>query len=113
MSVRSEQAASAGSEMHRLTRFPVRRTKSLDEARDAVARVYLDHELTVPNDTLNMTLNAVSLRLFTLGYLTYESSGKAVMPPTGDCYHLNLIVAGRAYADRSDGDRAIARARSS
>ncbi|GAA3070727.1 hypothetical protein GCM10010464_38720 [Pseudonocardia yunnanensis] len=113
MSVLSEQTISADTEMPRLTRFPVLRTKSLDEARDAVTRVYLDHELTAPNDALNMTLNAVSLRLFTLGYLTHESRAKAVMPPTGDCYHLSLTVGGRIYADRSDGDRATARAHSS
>jgi hypothetical protein len=29
--------------------FSVLRTKNLDEARDAVTRVYLDHELTAPN----------------------------------------------------------------
>jgi AraC-like DNA-binding protein len=113
MSVLSERTTVTDTEMPRLTRFPVRRTRSLDEARDAVARVYVDHELTAANNTLNMTLNAVSLRLFTLGYLTYESGGKAVIPPAGDCYHLNLIVAGRAYADRSDGDRTTARARRS
>ncbi|MFD1517822.1 helix-turn-helix domain-containing protein [Pseudonocardia yunnanensis] len=96
-----------------MTRFPVLRTKSLDEARDAVTRVYVDHELTAPNDALDMTLNAVSLRLFTLGHLTYESCAKAVQPPTGDCYQVNLNVGGRIYADRSDGDRATTRARSS
>lgn len=113
MSVLFRQYAGADTEKPRLNRFPVLRTKNVDEARDAVTRVYLDHELTVPNDALNMTLNAVSDRLLTLGYLTYESRGKAVGPPTENCYHLDLIVAGRVYADRSDGDRAIAHARSS
>ncbi|WP_433296587.1 helix-turn-helix domain-containing protein [Pseudonocardia sp. CA-142604] len=96
-----------------MTRFPVLRTKSLDEARDAVSRVYLDHELTAQNDALHMTLNAVSLRLFTLGYLRYESSAKAVVPPPGDCYQVNLTVAGRTNADRTDGDRATTLAHSS
>src|SRR3954452_21855350 len=103
MNALSRQSTGAGTEKPPLNRFPVLRTKNLDEASDAVTRVFLDHELTVANDALNMTLNAVSDRLFTLGYLTYESRGKAVMPPTEDCYHLNLIVAGRVDADRSDG----------
>jgi AraC-like DNA-binding protein len=107
------QSTGTVTEKPRLTRFPVLRTKNLDEARDAVTRVYLDHELTVPNNALNMTLNAVSLRLFTLGYLTYKSYAKTIVPPPGYCYHLNLTLAGRAYADRTDGDRATTRARSS
>ena len=113
MNALSRRSTGAGTEKPRLNRFRVLRTKNLDEARDAVTRVYVDHELTVPNDALNMTLNAVSDRLFTLGYLTYESRAKAVMPPTEDCYHLNLTLAGGTYADRSDGDRATTRARSS
>ncbi len=97
----------------RLARFPVLGTQSLDEARDAVTRVYLDHELTAPNDALHMTLNAVSDRVFTLGYLTYQSCAKLVMPATENCYHLNLTVAGRTDADRTDGERASTRARRS
>jgi AraC-like DNA-binding protein len=113
MSALSGHTTGADTDMPRLARFPVLGTKSLDEARDAVTRVYLDHELTAPNDALHMTLNAVSDRLFTLGYLTYESCAKLVMPPTEDCYHVNLTVAGRTDADRCDGDRATTRARSS
>jgi AraC-like DNA-binding protein len=113
MTALSGHPTDAGAELPRLNRFPVLRTKNLDEAREAVTRVYLDHELTVPNDEINMTLNAVSDRLCTLGYLSYESRGKAVMPPAEDCYHVNFNIGGRIYADRSDGDRATTRARSS
>ncbi|MBW0091625.1 helix-turn-helix domain-containing protein [Pseudonocardia sp. KRD-184] len=89
-----------------LTRFPVLGTRSLDEARDAVTRIYLEHELTAPTDHLEMTLNAVTDRHFTLGYLTYRSAAKLVMPATEDNYHVNLTVAGRTDADRTDGGRA-------
>jgi AraC-like DNA-binding protein len=113
MSTLSGHTTGADTGMPRLTRFPVLGTKSLDEARDAVTRVYLDHELIAPNDALHMTLNAVSDRLLTLGYLTYESCAKLVMPPTEDCYHVNLTVGGCTDADRTDGDRATTCARSS
>lgn len=96
-----------------LSRFPVLGTTSLDEARDAVTRVYLDHELTAPHDAMRMTLNAVSDRHFTLGYLAYGASAKLVMPPTEDCYHVNLTLGGRTDADRSDGGRASTHARRS
>ncbi|OLS99478.1 AraC family transcriptional regulator [Pseudonocardia sp. CNS-004] len=97
----------------RLARYPVLDTRSLEQARDAVTRVYLDHELTAPEDQLEMTLNATSDRLFTLGYLTYSSCAKLIMPPTEDCYHVNLTVEGRTDANRSDGERATTRARTS
>jgi len=96
-----------------LSRFPVIGTRSLDEAREAVTRVYLEHQLTAPNDDVKMTLNAVNDRMFTLGYLTYRSQAKLVMPPTDDCYHVNLTTSGRTDADRSDGRRATTVARHS
>ncbi|WP_028935669.1 AraC family transcriptional regulator [Pseudonocardia spinosispora] len=97
----------------RLSRYPVLGTRSLEEAREAVTRVYLDHDLSAPDDRLEMTLNATSDRLFTLGYLTYKSCAKLVMPPTQDCYHVNLTVAGRTDANRSDGDRETTLSRTS
>jgi AraC-like DNA-binding protein len=95
---------------HALSRFPILGTRSLEEARDAVTRVYLEHELSSANDRLQMTLNAVSDSVMTLGYLTYQSTTTLVMPPTGDCYHVNLTTAGTTDADRSDGGRATTRA---
>ncbi|MFI5614005.1 AraC family transcriptional regulator [Amycolatopsis sp. NPDC051903] len=97
----------------RLSRFPVLGTRDLEEARDAVTRIYLDHDLTVPGDRLAMTLNATADRMFTIGYLSYAACAKLVMPPTEDCYHVNLTLGGRTDADRSDGDRATTRARTS
>lgn len=97
----------------RLSRYPVLGTRSLEEARDAVTRVYLSHDLSAPDDRLDMTLNATADRLFTLGYLTYRSCAKLVMPPTEDCYHVNLTIAGRTDANRTDGERQSTLARSS
>ncbi len=88
-----------------LGRFPVIATRSLEEARDAVERVYLPHELTAADDLLDMTLNAVSDALFTLGFLTYQASTRLVMPPTEICYHVNLTTVGSTDADRTDGAR--------
>jgi AraC-like DNA-binding protein len=89
-----------------LSRYPVLGTRSLEEARDAVTRVYLEHDLTAPDDSMEMTLNAVSDRNLTLGYLAYNSRARLVMPPTEDCYHVNLTLSGHTDASRSDGARA-------
>jgi AraC-like DNA-binding protein len=88
-----------------LLHFPVISTRSLEEARDAVTRVYLPHDLTARDDRVDMTLNAVSDHHFTLGYLTYHASTELVMPPTENCYHVNLTTAGETDADRTDGTR--------
>lgn len=88
-----------------LLRFPVISTRSLEDARDAVTRVYLPHDLTAPDDRVEMTLNAVSDHHFTLGYLTYHAFVELVMPATEDCYHVNLTTAGQTDADRTDGAR--------
>lgn len=39
-----------------------------------------------------MTLKATTSRLFTFGYLTYQSPAKLIMPPTEDSYHVNLTM---------------------
>ena len=48
-------------------------TNSLEEARDAVTRVYLPHELVGPSESMDMRLNATSDHHLTLGYLTYQA----------------------------------------
>ena len=96
-----------------LSRFPVVGTHSLEEARDAVTRIYLPHDLRAPDDQVDMRLNAVSDRYFTLGFLTYQSATELTMPPTEDCYHVNLTTAGSTDADRSDGARTRTTARAS
>lgn len=90
----------------RLTNFPVLMTNNLEEARDAVERIYLPHDLTSRDNALDMTLNAVEDKILTLGFLTYGSEAKLVMPPTEDSYHINLTTKGNTLADRQDGQRA-------
>nr|WP_211176734.1 AraC family transcriptional regulator [Pseudonocardia acidicola] len=94
-------------------------TGDLEQARDAVTRVYLPHEL-VPDragggsgDRLGMVLNAIEDRNFTLGFLTYGAPTRLSMPATENCYHVNLTIRGRTHADRQDGKRAKTAARSS
>lgn len=94
-----------------LAGFLVVGTRSLEEARDAVTRVYLPHELIAAHDRVDMTLNAVSDRFLTLGYLTYQVATVLTMPPTEDCYHVNLTTVGSTDADRSDGARTRTEAR--
>jgi AraC-like DNA-binding protein len=96
-----------------LGRFPIVGTTSLEEARDAVARVYLTHDLTAADDRIDMTLNAVTDRHLTLGHLTYRAETQLRMPPTEDCYHVNLTTVGRTEADRSDGARTTTEGRRS
>lgn len=99
-----------------LGRFPVLATGDLEEAREAVTRVYLPHEL-VPSQRdggeLGMVLNAIEDKNFTLGFLTYGAGTQLSMPATEHCYHVNLTTAGRTFADRQDGGRARTSARSS
>lgn len=97
----------------RLSQYSIMDTRSLEEARDIVSRVYLEHALSAPKERLAATLNAASNRRFTIGYLTYQSSAKLVMPPTEDCYHVNLTVEGRTEASRTDGARQTTRAMTS
>jgi len=88
-----------------LSSSPVAATRSLEEAREAVAQVYLPHELVGPRDAMDMRLNAASDRRLTVGYLTYGAEAELAMPAVDDAYHVNLCVAGETRAHRSDGGR--------
>jgi AraC-like DNA-binding protein len=90
-------------------------TGDLEQARDAVTRIYLPHELvpTGAHAGLGMVLNAIEDRNFTLGYLTYGAGTRLSMPATEDCYHVNLTISGRTFADRQDGSKARTAARAS
>lgn len=89
-----------------LSSVPVISTHSLEEARDAVTRVYLPHDLVGPADAMDMRLNATTDRHMTVGYLTYQAETELTMPPTEHCYHVNLTIAGETQARRTDGGRA-------
>jgi AraC-like DNA-binding protein len=78
-------------------------TRSLEEARDAVTRVYLPHDLIGPQDAIDMRLNATSDRYLTLGYLTYQADAELRMPAAEQWYHINLQLTGATWATRTDG----------
>lgn len=88
-----------------LTSARVAATHKLDEAVEAVSRIYLSHDLTSGCGRVNMRFNAVSGTYLTVGYLTYQSEAELTMPPTEDCYIVNLTVAGSTRGTRSDGAR--------
>lgn len=97
-----------------LNSFQILRTTDLDEARQAVAEVYLEHHLdSAQPDRLNMTLNAIEERLFTAGFLAYGADTTLHMPPTEINYHVNLTTTGSTNALRSDGTKACTEARRS
>lgn len=98
---------------HTLRRFPVVATSSVDEAREAVTDVYLPHALRAENEPLAMQLNAAHQKRFTLGFLAYGAKAELRMPPTETTYHVNLTTAGRTFAERDDGVRAMTEARAS
>jgi AraC-like DNA-binding protein len=98
---------------HTLRHFPVVRTTSVDEARDAVTDVYLPHALRADGGHLRMRLNAARQRRFTLGFLAYGADAELGMPPTETTYHVNLTTRGKTFAERGDGTRAVTSARAS
>ena len=60
---------------------PIVATHSLEEAREAVSRIYLRHNLSSREGALNMRFNATSDDHLTLGYLTYQAEAELAMPP--------------------------------
>jgi hypothetical protein len=101
-------------EQQPLGRYAVVRTSSLDEAREAVTRVYLPHNLeSRDGERLRMSLNAAEADRFTVGFLVYGAQTRLTMPATEVCYHVNLTTKGATFADREDGSRATTVAGSS
>lgn len=88
-----------------LASAPVVATHSVEEAREAVSRIYLRHSLSSRDGAMNMRFNATAGGNLTLGYLTYQTDAELTMPPTEDCYIVNLTVAGRTRGFRGDGVR--------
>lgn len=89
-----------------LSRYPIVGTRSLEEAQDAVTRIYLPHTLRAEGDRINMSLNAADSRRMTVGYLTYKANAQVFMPPSENSYHVNLTTAGQTFGSRTDGERA-------
>jgi len=90
-----------------LASAPVIDTQNLEQAREAVTRIYLRHDLIGRDDAMHMRFNAVSDRHMTLGYLTYQAETELIMPATEDFYIINLTVVGDTKAARSDGGREV------
>lgn len=88
-----------------LASAPAIATRSIEAARDAVARTYLHHELVSIDGAIDMRLNTVAGPRLTLGYLTYQAETQLTMPRTEDSYIINLTVAGRTIGSRRDGAR--------
>ena len=88
-----------------LASAPVAATRKVEEAREAVSRIYLSHTLSSRNGALNMRFNATVGDHLTLGYLTYQAEAELNMAPTGDCYIVNLTMAGATRGTRADGVR--------
>ena len=82
-------------------------TENLEEAREAVTRIYLRHDLVGREDEMHMRLNAVRDRRMTLGYLTYQAETELIMPATEDFYVVNLTIVGETKASRGDGRREV------
>ena len=90
-----------------LASSPVIVTHSLEAAREAVTRIYLRHDLAGPDGAMHMRLNSIAGRHMTFGYLTYQADAVLTMPPTEDCYIVNLTTEGRTLASRRDGAREL------
>lgn len=88
-----------------LASVPVVATRSVEEAREAVSRIYLRHNLSSRDGAMNMRFNATAGDHMTLGYLTYQADAELTMPPTEDCYIVNLTLAGATRGSRGDGVR--------
>lgn len=90
-----------------LDRFPVTHTTSVDEARQAVADVYLANQPHVTGTTLDMKLNAWGDHDFTLGWLTYGAGTRLEMPEASSHYHFNLTTRGATVGRRGDGAEGV------
>jgi hypothetical protein len=90
---------------------PITRTTDLDEAQDAVSRVFLPHRLQVLGRTphLDMQLNALQLGSVTAGYLRYGRELRMVTAEAGH-YHVNIPLSG-ATESRSGSRTAWSRRR--
>jgi AraC-like DNA-binding protein len=82
---------------------PEVRTTDVDEAADALGRVYVAAELT-PIDTksVNMQMNALQLPLLTVGYLGFGAD-IAIRADDVTAYYIDAPLSGRAVSRWRDG----------
>ena len=83
---------------------PEVRTTDIDEAADALGRVYVAAELT-PNDTksVNMQMNALQLPLLTAGYLGFGAD-ISIRANDVTAYYIDAPISGRAVSRWRDGE---------
>jgi hypothetical protein len=74
-----------------LASVPVVATRSVEEAREAVSRIYLRHHLTSRDGAMNMRLNATAGDQVTLGYLTYRAPGRRSRRAADDAEELRAM----------------------
>jgi AraC-like DNA-binding protein len=82
---------------------PEFRTTDVEEAADALGRVYVSAELTpIRNNSVNMQMNALQLPLLTAGYLTF-GGGVAIQADDVTAYYIDAPLSGRAMNSWRDG----------
>lgn len=82
---------------------PEFRTTDVDEAADAVGRVYVDAELTpIGAKSVNMQMNALQLPLLTAGYVGFGAD-VAIRADDVTAYYIDAPLSGRALSRWRDG----------
>jgi AraC-like DNA-binding protein len=83
---------------------PEVRTTDLDEATDALGRVYVAAELTpIGTKSVNMQMKAVQLPLFTAGYLGFGAD-ITIRADEVTAYYIDAPLSGRAVSRWRDGE---------
>ena len=73
-----------------------------------VNRIRIGHHTNVQDGTIIHVNRTDPVEIgdhVTLGYLTYQADAELTMPPTEDCYIVNLTTAGATRGSRGDGVR--------
>jgi AraC-like DNA-binding protein len=79
------------------------RTTDVDEAADAVSRVYVAAELTpIDTNSVNMQMNALQLPLLTVGYVGFGAD-VAIRTDDVTAYYIDAPLTGRAVSRWRDG----------
>jgi AraC-like DNA-binding protein len=77
-----------------------RQTADKDEAMDVITRVYVPHDLVLPERTLDMTLAWTPLHSLVLGHLSYGAEAHLIAPKLETCYHVNVTLRGHTRSRR-------------
>lgn len=77
-----------------------RQTADKDEAMDVITRVYVPHDLVLPERTLDMTLAWTPLHSLVLGHLSYGAEAHLIAPKLETFYHVNVTLRGHTRSRR-------------